>query len=158
MSIDRTKLIAIVAGLVVAALVYVLWPKSEDDPAALIQRKVIQMARSAEKKDVAFIHQQLSEQFRAQGMSKQEVKGFLAAQILRGNWLRVFVENTSVDVKGAEADFQGKFIFGRSEAKTISELTRESVMGSYRIDAKLVKESDGEWRFIFATWREESVL
>ena len=52
-----------------------------------------------------------------------------------------------------QAEFSGGFIFGRSEAKEVSDLPRESVINAYRIDATLVKEADGEWRFTTASHR-----
>ncbi len=158
MTLTGTRLAAIAGAACVAAAILLLWPREKDDPEEKIRRKVVQMARAAEQKDVAFVMEQVSETFRGgDGFTKQELKGFLLGQILRGNWVRVFVADMKVTVNGGSADFQGKFVFGRSEAARLEELAKESVMGSYRVDAKLALES-GEWRFVSATWTQDSLL
>ncbi len=159
MTVSRERLLAVGLALAAALAVWILWPRAPEDPEEVIRQKVIQMARAAEKKDVGFVLDQLSESFRsADGLSKQEMKGFIAAQILRGSWVRVFVVDTRVSAAGSTAEFQGKFVFGRSDAKELQNLTKESVMGSYRVEGKLTRESDGQWRFVSASWREEGVL
>src|SRR4051812_18250148 len=108
--------------MLAAGAVYALWPKASQDPEEQIRQKVIQMSRAAEKKDLGFVLDQISDSFRSgDGLSKQELKGFLAAQILRGNWVRVFLVDTQVRVLGSTASFEGKFVFGRSEATRLEE-------------------------------------
>ena len=159
MTLSSSKVVGVVLALVVGGVVYALWPSASDSPEEQIRRKVIQMSRSAEKKDLGFVLEQVSDKFRTtDGWTKQELRGFLASQILRGNWVRVFVVDTKVRVVGDTADFSGKFVFGRSEAASLENLARESVMGSYRVDAALTRESDGEWRFTGASWHPESAF
>ena len=43
--------------------------------------------------------------------------------------------------------------FGRSQAKTLKDLARESVIAAYEITATVELEPDGEWRFVSATWQ-----
>jgi ketosteroid isomerase-like protein len=143
-------------ALAAGGLTYWLLSRSGPSPEELIRQKAEQMADAAEKKDLGFIMDQVSRDFRTEdGVGRDEVKGILAGQFLRGQWVRVFTSDIEVTMTSADsADFKGSYIFGRSDAKLLKDLAKESVMGSYEITAKVVKEADGEWRFISARWRQ----
>lgn len=156
----RTKWagLAVGAGLAVAAGVVMLLvgQRREPSPEELIEQKVVQMAAYAEKRDLGAITENISEDFRGTRpvLSRDELKGLLAAQILRGNWVRVFIRDMEVTVTSpTEAAFRGKFIFGRSEADTLETLVAQSQIQAYQIDAALRKEADGEWRFVSGGYR-----
>lgn len=154
MTVSRSKLLT---GLFVAAaavVVVLLWPKgAQMSSEELIRQKVIKMARAAEKKDLGYVMDQVSERFDFEGGGKRDLHQFLAAQILRGNWLRVFVVDMAVTMTSpTTATFSGKFIFGRSKATTLKDLAKESEISSYLIEAKLEKERD-DWKFITARHR-----
>ena len=107
------------------------------------------------REDLAFIMDQISESFRgtSPALSRQELKQLLAAQILRGQWVRVFVRDIDVELRSpTEAHFRGKFIFGRSEADTLERLAAESRIQAYQVDGILHLE-DGEWRFVSGGYR-----
>lgn len=152
----RGRLLAAVIAVAAAGLTYALVSGKELPAEEVIRRKAIAMADAAEKKDVGFIMKQVSERFRADsGLSRDEVKGFLAAQLLRGEWVRVFTANVEVTLTSAStADFRGTYVLARSQAKLLKDLARESVVGSYEITGKVERESDGEWRFVSAGWKE----
>ena len=155
MTLTRSKLVAGIFVVLAALLGFVLWPRG---PAAsiedLIRQKVVATARAAEKKDLGYIMDQVSERFAsAEGWQKQELKQVLAAQLLRGNWVRVFIVDLKITVTSTtSASFSGKFIFGRSEAATLKELARSTEMSSYLVQATLEKERDG-WKFVSAEHR-----
>lgn len=152
----RGRLLAVAGALAAGALAYVLLSPSTASPEELIRQKAVQMAAAAEKKDLGFIMEQVSRDFRTEeGVSRDEVKGVLAGQLFRGQWVRVFTSDIEVSMTSAQsADFKGSYIFARSEAKVLKDLAKESVIGSYEITAKVLKEADGEWRFVSATWRQ----
>jgi hypothetical protein len=146
------------AGIVVVAAVVVLLvgPRREHPPEELIQHKVVQMAANAEKKDLGAIMEEISADFRGNRpvLTREELRQLLAVQILRGNWVRVFIRDTEVTVTSpTEAAFRGKFIFGRSDADTLEKLVAETQIQAYQVDAELRKEADGEWRFISGGYR-----
>jgi hypothetical protein len=155
MDITRGRIIAIVLAIATAGLVFVLWPRESVSPEELIKRKALQMARAAEEKDVGFIMDQVSEQFRgSDGLDKQTVKAVIAGRVLRGDWVRVFVVKQQAKLLSAdEAEYSGRFVFGRADVKSVEELPRDSALNAYVIDARVKKEADGEWRFISATHR-----
>jgi hypothetical protein len=155
MTLSRSKLFAALVVAVAAAVVVLLWPKgSQASSEELIRQKVIKMARAAEKKDVSYIMEQISERFTFdEGGSKRDLHQLLVAQLMRGNWLRVFAVDLAVTVTSpSTASFSGKFIFGRSNAATLKELAKESELSSYAIEAKLEKERD-DWKFVSAKHR-----
>jgi hypothetical protein len=155
MQVSRARLIALALGLATAALVFLLWPRSEPSAEELIERQVLQMARAAEKREVGPILEHISERFRSQqGWGKQELKGVLAAHLLRGQWVRVFTVNTEVKLLGPdEARFSGQFVFGRSQAERPQDLPKGSEIRAYDIEGTLAREQDGEWRFVSAKHR-----
>jgi hypothetical protein len=155
MTASRSKILAVLFVVVAAAVVVLLWPKgSQASSEELIRQKVIKMARAAEKKDLGLIMDQVSERFVFdEGGSKRDLHQLLVAQMLRGNWLRVFAVDLAVTVTSPNtATFSGKFIFGRSNATTLKELAKESELSSYAVEAKLEKEQD-DWKFVSAKHR-----
>lgn len=153
MKFTRSHLFALVLAVAAGAVTYAVLLKPSPEPAELVRRKAIQMARAAERRDLGFIMDQVSPRFRSEeGWSRDELRAFLAGQILRGEWIRVFTADLETWTESpTSVRFAGKFILGRSEAKQLKDLARESVLGSYRIQAKAEKEPDGEWRFVWAS-------
>jgi len=154
MTLSRSKLLTALFVAAAAAVVVLLWPKDAQTSAEeLIRQKVIKMARAAEKRDLGYVMDQVSERFTFEGGGKRDLHQLLAAQVLRGNWLRVFVVDLAATATSpTTATFSGKFIFGRSKATTLKELTKESEVSSYLIETKLEKERD-DWKFISARYR-----
>lgn len=143
----------LVAGVLAYLLVFKRTPPAEE----LIRQKAVQMAYAAERKDVGFIVDQLSMRFRTEegGLDRDAIRGLLLREVMRGQWLRVFTADLDVKVlTPTSAEFSGKFIFGRSEAKLLKDLAKESVLSAYRIDGVLEREEDGEWRFVSARYRQ----
>jgi hypothetical protein len=151
---SRSRLIALFIVACATALVFLVWPKGSRATAEeLIRRQVVQMARAAEDKDIGEITKHISDRFQFEEGGKRELQQLLAAQILRGNWLRVFVVGVDVRVtSGTTAGLSGKFIFGRSKATTLKELSKQSELSSYAIDAQLEKEGD-DWKIVSARRR-----
>jgi hypothetical protein len=153
--VTRSKVVGAGLALAAAVAVLVFWPREEPSPEEHIRQKVIQMTAAAEQKDLGFIMEQISESFRGTHprLSRQELKQLLAAQILRGQWVRVFVRDIDVELRSpTEARFRGKFIFGRSEADTLERLAAESQIQAYEVEGSLHRE-DGEWRFVSGGYR-----
>lgn len=152
MTISSTQLVGGVFALLTAGLVLALWPRHPESPEEQIRREVVAITRAAEERKVSEVVDRVSDRFRsADGWDKQELKGVLAAQLLRGSWVRIFTTELKISVTNStSAEMKGKFIFGRSDAAELKDLARESVLESYEVDATLKKESDGQWRFVSA--------
>jgi len=154
--LTRAHLIGLGVLLGLAVLAYVLFLKPPPPPEELIRQKVVKMVAAAQEKKLGGVLEEISPRFRtSDGMNKDELRGFLAGQLFRGTWVRIFTVDLDVQVKSAtSAEFTGKFIFGRSDAKVLKDLAKDSVLSSYQITATAELEPDGEWRFVSARYQE----
>jgi len=155
--VTRGRLLAAAIALAAGLTTYLLVARgSTTPPEELIRRKAVAMADAAEEKDLAFIMKQVSPELRtAEGYRKEDVRQLLAAQLLRGEWVRVMTANVDVTMTSeGSADFRGTYIFGRSKAKELKDLAKESVIAAYEVTGEVRREADGEWRFVSAAWAQ----
>ncbi len=146
-------MVGVVAAIAAGVATYALWPRAEDSPEERIRRMVEEMANAAEERDVGGILEHVSQKFRGEeGMGKEELRGFIAGQVLRGEWVQVMPMNTEVKLTSEDsAEFSGKFVLARSEGD-VREQVRAGAVSAYLIEGKLQRE-DGEWRFVSAKHR-----
>ncbi|OJH39429.1 hypothetical protein [Cystobacter ferrugineus] len=158
MTLSRGQVLGVVLALIAAGAVLAFWPQQEPGVKDAITRRVLQMSDAAERKDMADLMDGVAESFRSeQGWDKQQLKSVLLGQVLRGQWVRVFVKDLHVtEVSPSQGDVQVKLIFGRSEADTLENLARDSVLSAYLIDARFDKQADGVWRVVGAKHRSLS--
>ncbi len=155
-TLSRSRVVGGGLALLAAGAVLFFWPRPEPGVQEAITRKVVELTRAAEQKDVGGVMEHVSEHFRSDGggWGKKEVRGILTAQVLRGQWVRVFMTNLEVqEVSPTQGDFQARFIFGRSEAETVRDLAASSVLNAYSIEGTFKKEADGQWRVVRAKQR-----
>lgn len=153
---SRSTVIALGVLVVAAVGVAVFWPRPPPSPEDVIREKVVLMADAAGRKDLGFVMDQFSDRFHGTTgpLTKHELKQFLAAQILRGRWVRVFIRQMEPHQTSAdEAAFTGKFIFGRSTADKLEDLVQRSDIEGYEVDATFEREQDGEWRIVSGSYR-----
>lgn len=152
MTLPSSRVIGVALALLAAGLVLWLWPTPELPVQEAITRKIIAMTRAAEEKDVAGVMEDVSERFKAgRGLGKDQVKGVLLAQVLRGQWVRIFHTGLEVtEVSPTRGDFTVRFIFARSEARDLDQLAKESVVDAWSVEGSFEKEQDGEWRVVEA--------
>lgn len=148
----RTRAVAL--GAMVAGFLACRKPTPEE----LIRQRVVQMGLAAEQKDLGFVMEQISPRFRgAGGMTRDELKAFLAAQLFRGDWMRVFPTDLDVHaVETGKAELSGVFLFGQSRAKLLKDLVKETSMQAEEVTAVWEREADGHWRVVSATYRPVS--
>jgi hypothetical protein len=156
LTLSRSRVVGLALALLAGGLVLALWPRAELSVQEAITRKIIQMTRAAEQKDVGGLMEGVSEHFKsAQGWSKEQVRGLMVAQVLRGQWVRIFHTDLEVtEVSPTRGDFSVKFIFARSEAQELEQLARESVINAWLVEGSFEKEQDGEWRVVVARNRQ----
>ncbi|NMO17005.1 hypothetical protein HPC49_14510 [Pyxidicoccus fallax] len=156
MTLTRSRVVGVGLALLAAGAVLYFWPRQEPGVQEAVTRRVVEMTRAAEEKDVGGVMEGVSEGFRSEGggWGKKEVRGVLTAQVLRGQWVRIFMTNLEVrEVSPTQGDFQARFIFGRSEAARVEELAASSVLNAYLIEGTFEKEADDEWRVVRAKYR-----
>ncbi|AKQ67611.1 hypothetical protein A176_004523 [Myxococcus hansupus] len=153
-TVTRSQVVGGGLALLAAGAVLYFWPQQELTVEEAIRRQVVVMTREAEEKNVGGVMEHVSERFRSNGtggMTKREVRGILTGQVLRGQWVRIFMTNLEVrEVSPTEGEFQARFIFGRSQAEKLEDLSADSVLSAYRIEGAFEKEEDGEWRVVRA--------
>lgn len=151
-TMSRSKVVGLLLALLVGGLVLAFWPREEPGVQEAITREIVSMTRAAQEKDVGELMDRVSERFRThQGWDKQQVRGVLVGQVLRGQWVRVFTTNLDVtEVSPARGDFQVKIIFGRSPGERLEDLSRETILNAYLIEGSFEKEQDGKWRVVSA--------
>ena len=120
-TVTRSKVIGLVLALLVGGLVLAFWPREEPPVQEAITRKIIEMTRAAEEKNVSGVMDGVSERFKSgQGWGKDQLKGVMVAQVLRGQWLRIFHTDLEVtEVSPTQGDFSVRFIFARSDAQPV---------------------------------------
>ena len=142
------RTLAIVVAVLAAVLTLVFWPKKAASAEDQIRALVARCVRSAEDKDLSVIADAMAPEFQGpRGASRDEVKGTIAFQVLRGGEATtVFNPSLSVTVLSpTSGEFTGKFVFARGKDG--------AAMSAYQIDAK-VEKRDGKWLFVSATYRE----
>ena len=152
----RGRLLAAAVAVAAGVTTYLLVARESAPPEELIRRKAVAMADAAEKKDLGSIMEQVSKEFRtADGYRREDVRQMLAGQLLRGEWVRVMTANVDVTMTSkVSANFRGTYLFGRSKAKELKDLAKESVIAAYEITGEVRREEDGEWRFVAAAWEQ----
>jgi hypothetical protein len=151
-TVTRSKVIGLVLALLVGGLVLAFWPREEPPVQEAITRKIIEMTRAAEEKNVSGVMEGVSDRFKSgQGWGKDQLKGVMVAQVLRGQWLRIFHTDLEVtEVSPTQGDFSVKFIFARSDAQQLDQLGQDSVLNAWVVEGTFEKEQDGEWRVVVA--------
>ena len=155
MRLPAGKVLGVLLALGAAALVLVLWPSREPGVPEAIERRVRELAHAAEERDLGDLTDGVSERFRSkEGWGKPEARRVLAAQVLRGEWLRVFVADLSAQEESpTRGTFRAKLLFARSEARTLEGVPRDSVMSAYALEGAFEREPDGTWRVVEASHR-----
>jgi hypothetical protein len=154
-TLARSRVVGLGLALLVGGVVLALWPREELPVQEAITRKIVEMTRAAEQKDVGELMEDVSERFKSgEGWGKEQMRGVLVAQVLRGQWVRLFNIGLEVkEVSPTRGDFEVKLIFGRSQADWLEELARESVINAWLVEGSFEKEQDGEWRLVSARHR-----
>lgn len=146
---------ALVAAVAVAG-VWSTFLRPPPPPEELVTQQVVEIARSAEQRKVGPILEKVSSTFHTDtGLGKDELRGILAREVVGGQWVRVFV--TEIDphlVAPDRVEVTARFVFGRSDAKQLKDLARESVLSAYEVTATSQHEADGQWRFVEAKYRQ----
>lgn len=148
----RSKLWIAAAVLVAALVTYLVWLKPPPSPEELVRRRIVQMERAAEDRDIAFVVAQISPRFQANGhIDRDEARRVLEQSFGGGTWRRLFLDSIETSASSSQTvSARVRVIFGRSDATRLRDLARSSVFAAYQIDAVAEREADGEWRFVSA--------
>jgi len=144
-------IVALVSGVGLAA--WILWPSPPDDDEALLKEAVTAMARGASEKDLPGVLDHVSETYKGEGGTRQELKRYLFGYVRSSEWVSVVPTRIEiVSLEGTSAEVTLVALMLRGPAKDEAEVRQDDVVGAHRIDARFEKE-DGEWRVVGAKRR-----
>ncbi|HEX4622783.1 MAG TPA: hypothetical protein VH208_14560, partial [Myxococcaceae bacterium] len=108
-------------------------------PEEKIREEVLAMARAAEERRLTDVMEHISTRFHsAEGWDRDEVKGVIASEIMRGALVKVWVAHLDVSLDSStRARMKGQFVLGRSDAKNLQDLLGQSQVDAYEIDGEL---------------------
>ena len=158
MTVSR-RAVAAALALAVGAAGWAAWrrlsepaPSDEDRIRALFE----EAARAVEEKRVSDAVSAVSERFHGDGLDRHGVKQLLAAQVFRGEWVRVSVAGARVRVEADTASAAVDVVMARSgKGARLSDLLPQDATAN-RIDCRLEREG-GEWRVVSASRRPISL-
>ncbi|HCF57623.1 MAG TPA: hypothetical protein DFS52_06470 [Myxococcales bacterium] len=148
--------VVVFSGLALA--IWLLWPRGPEDDEALIRGVIADVAAKASQKDIGGVGEHVSESYRGEGGSKQELKRYLLGYTMRSDWVAVLPAKVEVDLapEAKSAKVSMVVLLARTPAEKAEDLRADEVAGSHRIDAELAKE-DGDWRVTTARRRDAAV-
>lgn len=139
------------AGLIaLSAMFFALCGGPSGTDEQQIDRLIDEVVEAVSKRDVGDIFAHVSERYRSrEGWDRNQLRGYLAAQLLRGEWAEAFVTNRDIRVTGHEA-----------VAEVTATLSRGGEsgarVGSHRITVGFEREG-GDWRVVSSERRDAGV-
>ena len=146
------------AGALLATFaLFFLWPKKQVSARELVEQRCLQLLHAAESRNVPAMMEIISDRFQGEGgMDRVQLQAMLSHQLAQQSWVRIFMTGLTVDVapgqEAHEARVHARFVFGRSQAQTLHDLARDSVLDAYAVEAYFVEEG-GLWRLSSETHR-----
>lgn len=146
-------LLAVATVAIVIVAVVVMRPDPAD-PEDQVRQTLAEAVDAAERRHVGDLMELVSESFKAEGMTRDTIKGVLFIQFRRGDWSRVFLVDTHIEIRGdaREARVRTGAILATGEKVDTLEDVVPTAAGSYRFDIMMAKEEDGVWRVTTAKW------
>lgn len=146
----------LMAGLILFAglLVWLLRPKAPRSDEELIRDSIDRMAAATQKKDVSAIAEEVSERYHGEGGDKRELKTYLLAFLMRGEFVRAIPARVQISLTSeSAAEVSLVVVLARGDVKGEQDLRPELVVGTHKMDAHFAKEGD-QWRVIDARGRD----
>jgi hypothetical protein len=119
----------------VLALLYFLMDRLVETPGEQIARKLQDMARAVKARNVDAIFEHVSDQFHAEGMDKEQFRGYANRAIEKG-WIdELFIDDLSFPGGPGEVNFRARPRSGRLPERIF-----------LMVRSQFVLDPDGQWR------------
>jgi hypothetical protein len=149
----RMKKKGVIALLAAALAGGVFWLAREpDDPETRIRAVIAAVIAAAEQRDLGGIMKHVSRDFRSPELDRNELKGLLFVELRRGDWRRVVLVKTVVqlaDTEHARVVLVALLASG-DDVLALEDLLRTDA-DTYRFDVTMALEED-EWRVTTAAY------
>jgi hypothetical protein len=149
---QRRTLAIVVAVVGIGIAAWLLWPRHPLTDEEKIRLTIEAMAHGAEEKNVAAILDHVSDRYRGEAGSKEDLRGMLFGYLRSSDFVSAVIRGLSVEAQGDAADVTFRVILARVRTPEVKESDVINA-GAHEIRAQLVKE-DGEWRVSKATQKE----
>ena len=154
----RTYVILILATAAIALVLFFVMRRGPEDPEEQVRRTLEEAVKEVEARDLGALMDHVSERFKARSMDKRSLKGFMFMQLRRGDWRRVFLVDTQIEIGASQQTAQVETGAVLATGENIERL--EDVVptdaGSYRFDIQMELEED-DWRVVTVEY-ERTVL
>jgi hypothetical protein len=156
----RPYLILAALVIVVGIIAYALSGGSEDDPEAQIREAIEEAVEAAQERDLGALMDRVSERFASRGMDRDALKGLLFVQLRRGDWRRVFLVNTEIDIDPSDttARVRTAAVLATGDQTLDLEDLMATDAGAYEFDLSFALEEDEVWRVTAASYRAATNL
>jgi hypothetical protein len=145
-------LVAVFVGVAGGAAAWLLVGRPKPTDEEQIRSIFSAAARAVEEKRASEAVAAVSERFSGDGLDKRELRRFIAAQVLRGEWVSVTVAGARVRVEGDAAEAVVDVVMARSgKGRRLADLLPADASAN-RITCRLLRES-GSWRVVAASRR-----
>lgn len=146
--------IALVGVAIAAVAAVVLLASSGEDrsPEEQVRAALLRARQAAEAQDLAGLMAVVSKRVVLRRMDRDELKGFLFAQLRRGQWRKVFLLNTVIRLDPTEASrhatVETDAVLASGAALTSLAQLAGTDAAAYSFDLRLELEADDEWRVV----------
>lgn len=139
------------AGLLTSSVMFFAFcggPTGTDEQR--IDRLIDEVVEAVSRRDVGGVLSHVSEHYRSrEGWDRDQLRAYLAAQMLRGEWAEAFVTNRDIRVNGDEAEAEMTATLSRGGSSGAR-------VGSHRIRVGFQREGN-DWRVVSSERRHAGV-
>lgn len=141
-------------AILVIALVFI-FKSPEQDAEAQVRQTLREAVAAVEKRDLGALMDRVSHRFKGQGgMDRNGVKGILFVYVRRGDWRRVFLVDTTIEIddnqRGARVR-TGAVLASGDNLNSVTDVAPTNA-ATYDFDIRLECEDDDEWRVVSAKY------
>jgi hypothetical protein len=154
--ISRRTAAVLVATVAVAVAAWLVSPRHEPTDEEQIAAAVQAMATGAEERNPAVILEHVSEGYRGEAGSKDDLRGLLFGYLRNAEFVSVLIRGLRINVEGDGADVSLRAILTRVRATSEVKASDVASAGALEFKTRFVREG-GKWRVNQASRREIAV-
>ncbi len=144
----RNLVILFLASCLIAGGAILFTREAPKTPEEAIDQVLDEMAQAARDKDLGGILEHVSERFRGEGQTRDQLKGMLFIQLRQAGWAGVWLTERQITLQSpALADVQTKALLARGSSLLPSNAD------AYDLTLGFALEDTDAWRVVRARWQ-----